>query len=620
MNTFRKDINSLRALAVSAVVCFHFYPQYLTGGFVGVDVFFVISGYLMTGIISSRIKDNTFNYIDFYLARANRIIPALAGFCIVMLLLGFFFLVPWDYKTVGRDVATSISFVSNIMFSMRGGYFSSEGNFFLHTWSLSTEWQFYILYPFVLLMLFKISSLVSLRIVLIISTIFLFFFGLYLSSSYETQSYFLLPSRAWEMLVGGLVFLFPGCIKERHRSKVSLFGLIVLLFSFLLIDSEYTWPGYLTLLPTAGAAIVILANVNSNRLIENKTIQLLGLWSYSIYLWHWPIVIFLQYFGLKGWEFFGVILSIILGGLSYYFIEIPSSKFLRKSKVKAIATHIFIVGLLGLIGSYVFLTQGIAKRLKLESSPIVQGGTGNNYRINEGIVYLNSDTEYDYLMIGDSNANHYTRGILKEATKVKQAWLGACMSFPNAIFKREGVHWDWKEKCQENYKNAINQPKPIILVHHWSKSDNSFECTTDSCHITGQFLIDLDWNMRELLDFYQSETIYLLGDIPRPQSKDMITCMKTNYLLGIQQQCRTEWPYPSAVKKTNQILQALANDYSNVHYISVEGVFCKDDTCKYDLFGESLFMPDLHLSALGSEIAWAYIADKLESTESAPNN
>lgn len=617
MKTFRQDINALRAIAVIAVVAFHFFPDVLTGGFAGVDVFFVISGYLMTSIIYTGLKDERFNIFHFYLARANRIVPALAVLCFVMLVLGYFYLVPWDYKTVGRDVATSIAFVSNVMFSMREGYFSSEGNFFLHTWSLSAEWQFYIVYPIVMLGLFKIFGLNKVRKVVLSLTVLCFALSLYLSTNFPTQSYFLFPSRAWEMLLGGVVFLFPLSVSQGSSRKMALVGFFLILLSYVWVDSKDLWPGFMTLIPTLGACFVIWGSVKDSTVVANGAAQKIGLWSYSIYLWHWPIVIALSYFGFKHLALLGILLSVLLGFISYRFVEQPLSQLLKANRLRSVVTHCSTIAVLGVAGSLVFITQGLAQRLQLESSPIVQGGTGENYRINEGVVYLNTHDkgEYDYVMIGDSNANHYTRGILKEGTKVKQAWLGACMSFPSSMYKRNGIRLDWKEKCKEHYKLALDQSKPIILVHHWAKNNNRLECTNGECPLTGNYLADLEWNMHELLDSYKGVDVYLLGDLPRPQTKEMITCMKSNYLLGINQQCQTEWPYPPAVKKVNETLTKIAEQYESVHYIPVDSVFCTDDICKYDLNGKSLFMPDLHLSSLGSEITWKHIAEVLSSLE-----
>jgi len=616
MKGFRQDINALRALAVTAVVLFHFFPDVLTGGFAGVDVFFVISGYLMTSIIYTGLKDNRLNIFNFYLARANRIIPALSVLCFVMLALGYFYLVPWDYKTVGRDVATSIAFVSNVMFSMREAYFTSEGNFFLHTWSLSAEWQFYIIYPIVLLGLFKLFGQDTLKRALLSLTIIFFALSVYLSNYFPTQSYFLLPSRAWEMLLGGVVFLFPLKLNKSNSFIIALGGYLLILLSYIWVDSEDLWPSFMTLIPTLGTCFVIWGGLQNSKALTNGLVQRIGLWSYSIYLWHWPVVTGLAYFGFKNLAFLGILSSIVLGFLSYRFIEQPFSRKLKNNRLKAVGVHLLVIIALGAAGSLVFITQGLAQRLKIESSPIVQGGTGENYRINEGVVYLNTADkgDYDYLLLGDSNANHYTRGILKEKTKVKQAWLGACMSFPSSMYKRDGLRLDWKEKCREHYKLALNESKPVILVHHWDKNNNRLECTNGSCPLTGNYLKDLEWNMHELLKEYKGLEVYLLGDLPRPQSKDLVTCMKSNYLLGINQECQTNWPYPPNVKRVNEVLIKLAEQYESVQYIPVDSVFCTDEVCKYDLDGKSLFMPDLHLSSLGSEIAWKHIAEVLSSS------
>src|ERR1039457_4022433 len=160
---FRQDINGLRAYAVAAVLLYHFGVPGFGGGFVGVDVFFVISGFLMTGIILTKLEARNFSLPDFYLARARRIIPALAVFCLALLVFGWFWLTPYTYKALGRYAVASITFVSNFVYQRGAGYFAepAHDNWLLHTWSLSVEWQFYLLYPLLLLAVarwFRFSS------------------------------------------------------------------------------------------------------------------------------------------------------------------------------------------------------------------------------------------------------------------------------------------------------------------------------------------------------------------------------------------------------------------------------------------------------------------------------
>lgn len=162
---FRKDINGLRAIAVIAVVLFHFNASWLPGGFAGVDVFFVISGFLMTGIIFRGIEQDNFSILNFYIARANRIIPALALLCFVLLVFGWFYLTPLEYQSLGKHAASSVSFLSNFTYWSEAGYFAaaSHEKWLLHTWSLSVEWQFYIIYPLMLVAMRKFISIKTMK-------------------------------------------------------------------------------------------------------------------------------------------------------------------------------------------------------------------------------------------------------------------------------------------------------------------------------------------------------------------------------------------------------------------------------------------------------------------------
>ena len=163
---FRKDINGLRAIAVIGVVLFHFNPSWMPGGFAGVDVFFVISGFLMTKIIFRGLEQDSFSVLKFYVARANRIIPALSLLCLVLLSVGWLFLSPLEYRALGKHIVSSITFISNIIYWTESGYFdaASQGKWLLHTWSLSLEWQFYIIYPLILVAMKQFLSLKIMKV------------------------------------------------------------------------------------------------------------------------------------------------------------------------------------------------------------------------------------------------------------------------------------------------------------------------------------------------------------------------------------------------------------------------------------------------------------------------
>lgn len=323
---FRYDINGLRAIAVLGVLLFHFDNSWLTGGFAGVDVFFVISGYLMTSIIFRGFERNDFILYRFYLARANRIIPALAVLCSTVLILGWFFLNALDYKPIGAQVASSMTFLSNISYWMDSGYFneSSNENWLLHTWSLSVEWQFYIIYPAVLLMIRRFIPLNSMKWIILAVTFIALSFSIYASHRWTQASYFLLPTRAWEMLIGGVVFLFPLHLKKVQSQVMNILGLFLILLSYVYVNKYEPWPGILALVPVLGTCFVIYANQQSNVILNNKLINKLGRSSYSIYLWHWPVVVLGYYLQIDHWWVLGIPLSLVLGFFSYHVIESKS--------------------------------------------------------------------------------------------------------------------------------------------------------------------------------------------------------------------------------------------------------------------------------------------------------
>jgi peptidoglycan/LPS O-acetylase OafA/YrhL len=221
---FRKDINGLRATAVIAVVLFHFNAPWMPGGFAGVDVFFVISGFLMTGIIFRGIEQENFSILKFYVARANRIIPALAVLCLVLLVFGWF--LPLDYKALAKHVVSSIGFFSNVIYWRESGYFdvASHEKWLLHTWSLSVEWQFYIIYPLVLVAMRKFMSVKAMKATVLLGTVLGFTFCVIATYKWPNPAYYLLPTRAWQMMIGGVAYLYPFALQEKRKKLVEWRG------------------------------------------------------------------------------------------------------------------------------------------------------------------------------------------------------------------------------------------------------------------------------------------------------------------------------------------------------------------------------------------------------------
>jgi peptidoglycan/LPS O-acetylase OafA/YrhL len=343
---FRTDLNGLRAIALIAVVLFHFNPSIAPGGFAGVDIFFVISGFLMTGIIFKGLNTNSLNLAEFYLCRANRIIPPLALLCFTLLLFGWFLLPPMDYINLGMHAASSVSFLSNITYFYEADYFDAGAyeKWLLHTWSLSVEWQFYIIYPIILLFLKRYFSLESLKRLLILGTVVGFIFCTIATDLWPTFAYFSLPTRAWEMLLGGVAYFYPLKLNENQKRVLEAIGMTLMLLSFTFTSKMTPWPGYVACVPVFGTYLILLSNRERSLLTNNRIFQTLGKWSYSIYLWHWPIAVYGSYFQIDNWMPIGLVLSVVFGAISFYLVE---SNQLKQRKHTLIFTFITVLAFVG---------------------------------------------------------------------------------------------------------------------------------------------------------------------------------------------------------------------------------------------------------------------------------
>ena len=449
---FRKDINGLRAIAVIAVVLFHFNYAWLPGGYAGVDVFFVISGFLMTGIIFERIEQQKFSILEFYLARAVRILPALTILCIALLIFGWFYMTPLDYRSLGKHVASSLSFVSNLIYWREAGYFdmASHEKWLLHTWSLSTEWQFYIIYPIVLVIMRWYTSIKNMKLAVLGGIALSFLFCIITTHKWPNAAYYLLPTRTWEMLFGGAAYLYPFKIKAVNNKLLEWFGLALIIGSYIFISKNSAWPGYLALFPVIGTFLVIQSQQNHSIITGNLVFQKIGTWSYSIYLWHWPLVVAVYYYSLSGvWIYAGITMSVIMGFLSNKYIEQIKFKnvkspllevravggreaLLSYSKQRSITkyTHInisllkynfvYIAMLVGMSGSLIYLTNGcefhysdeiiVAAKEALNKNPY-QCMTGENEKGELKPCYIGNNEKIKAIIVGDSHADALTTAL-----------------------------------------------------------------------------------------------------------------------------------------------------------------------------------------------------------------
>lgn len=465
---FRKNINALRALAVLSVVLFHFKIQGFDGGFAGVDVFFVISGFLMTGIIFTGLQQQKLSLLGFYASRARRIIPALLTLCVALLIFGYVYLPLDDFRESIRAIKSSLLFSSNFLFAKDGNYFDAplHENWLLHTWSLSVEWQFYMLYPVLIMGLYKYLGAEKTRRALLVLALISFGASVVLSQTKPIFAFYMLPARAWEMIAGGLVFLFPLRLSQRNGSLCEGLGLVAIFISVLCFSEDDLWPGYLALLPVLGTMLVIYGNTQS-LFSRSRVLQFIGSISYSVYLWHWPLVVLLYLCGLlSSWPHVlgAIACSLLLGALSFYGVE---------SQVKKVSTAPRT------LFKFASLTVGVVALAAMTSSLVKQypgarlafvdlGQPQYTSKLYPQECYPNAYAaadcklgtgEVSVILFGDSHAQSTAAAVQIDNPQAALSWSrGGCPPLQN---------FEMRDKPLQSQCLAFNHEKLEVLKHSY---------------------------------------------------------------------------------------------------------------------------------------------------------
>ncbi|MDO9472042.1 MAG: acyltransferase [Caulobacter sp.] len=328
---YRPEVDGLRAIAVVPVVLFHSGLGLMPGGFIGVDIFFVISGFLITSIISSELERDQFSLVSFYERRARRILPALVLVCLVCVPFAWAWLLPRELKDFGQSLAAVATFSSNILFWREEGYFSAAAELkpLLHTWSLAVEEQFYILFPPALWLAYRLARrhVVVLLVLAAIVSLALSEWGWRTAPS---ANFFLLPSRAWELLIGAIAALVHWAPSRRIANGLSLLGLVLVAGSLATFSEAVPMPSALGLFPIVGTALILLFGRTGTwvaALLSLKPFVWIGLISYSAYLWHQPLFAFARIRSISepapALMLALCALSLLLAWLSWRFVEAP---------------------------------------------------------------------------------------------------------------------------------------------------------------------------------------------------------------------------------------------------------------------------------------------------------
>lgn len=489
---FRTDINAMRAFAVAVVTLHHFHITGFRAGFIGVDIFFVISGYLMTKIVIDA-NDNRFNSVlEFYWARAKRIVPALLALCATLLVAGYALLLPSDYRLLAKHAGSSLGFFSNNVYYGEAGYFdiSSQEKWLLHTWSLSVEWQFYIFFPLLMKALLRWVPPRHLFRAIIVSVGCGFFYCIFQSFIDPSAAFYLLPARAWEMLAGGLVLLItkdsPSNVSARRW--VAAVGCSLLLTSMIFVDTRTTWPGALTVLPVLGTGLLLFGKFEG-WVIRNAVMQALGRWSYSIYLWHWPVVVATAYLAMDRtpWtQAAGIGLSVALGVLSYRFVEAPARKWLGAFTLNRRVVTVGI-GWCVMIGgaATIFLTDGAKSREIPPVARLADDERFNNTRVDQSGRKCDQPTDgtakdciygegpIGAVLIGDSHSSALVTAIAEALAPIPASVLHYSFTACPTILGIQHLNANMSSCPAFNAAairkvSALHRSVPLIVVNRWS--------------------------------------------------------------------------------------------------------------------------------------------------------
>jgi len=427
---YRPEIDGLRAIAVTSVLLFHAFPDLIAGGFVGVDVFFVISGFLITSILVKQLRKFQFSFLDFYIRRARRILPALCLVLVACLIAGYLALLPEEFANLGRHMAAAAAFAGNLSMWRESGYFAPASEFqpLLHLWSLGIEEQFYLVWPVVL----GLTWWRKWNVLPIVLALTLLSFALSLALTYfdSTAAFYFPLSRFWELGIGCSLAIIKSRVNTQQRSDLNpkttetgrrwtqlapLLGFGLIAISLFAFDDRTPFPGIAAALPTGGAALILANEAPSwfrQHVLSSRIAVFLGLISYPLYLWHWPILSFAAILQAgsppPAYRVAAVILSVVLAILTYRYVELP----IRQRRGRTIA--ILLAGgaaTIGFFGVAIVLRHGLPGRYPAAVAGMREGPREDSACLSS--VSLNTEFNYckrtrsappEIVFLGDSQA------------------------------------------------------------------------------------------------------------------------------------------------------------------------------------------------------------------------
>jgi peptidoglycan/LPS O-acetylase OafA/YrhL len=628
--TYRPDIDGLRAVAVLSVLVFHANKSWAPGGFIGVDIFFVISGYLITGIIFKGIESGSFQVAEFYRRRFRRILPVLAAVIITTLIASLIIMTPADVTTSAYSAIWSLFSAGNLYFTygIDYGYFSNEAenNPFLHLWSLGVEEQFYIFWPTILLIIG--SNRLRLAIVAFVLTMISFILAELLINDHPTFSYYMLPTRAGELLIGALAQLActtpqkPSLLLKLEQSRmarevVAWCGALAICVSLLVLSDQSRFPGVNALPVTIGAAALIVSGAfgptSIRAVLSNPLAVSIGLISYSLYLWHWPIFAFARY--LIGdlpttLSIAGLVLTFALAVLSYRFIESP----LRLAKTNLLGSGlryvVFPIGLSVLALLLIVKTDGMgfyasnqAYRIAYSaaSAPpqpastlaqVCQHRRVTTTELQSPACRSDPNSEPGILMWGDSHAAHYVPVVSAIAEEAGFAFRNIAHSACPPLLTGAGdfAARSYRDDCAASSQavaSVLDDYRAVILSAAWGSLIGQGDTAEQALRTSLETLVA------------NHESVIVIGSAPRHPSLDRSCEQKRARFAWLNCDERNETPR-ARVDALNRQVESIATA-AGAHFIEFNDLLCDGPQCSASINGQLGYFDEGHLSADGAE-------------------
>ncbi len=649
MSVYRPDIDGLRGIAVGAVILFHAKFGGFSGGFVGVDVFFVISGFLISSIILADIHQDRFSILEFYERRIRRIFPALFVVLLFSFIVSYLIFLPSQFVQFGKSASATSFFVSNLYFAQDLGYFSghSEPNPLLHTWSLSVEEQFYIVFPIALILAVRYFGRRVVASVLVVATIS-FAVSQWAVTVDPVAAFYLSPARAWELLIG--YFLASGAVpKIRNataRNMGALLGLGLICWSVVYFTPHQPFPGVNALFPCLGAALVIHAGSSGptavGRMISLRPIVFVGLISYSLYLWHWPLLVFTRHYFI-GIDLAPMVtatviaLAVALSVLTWKFIERPfriprnGSRSPAQFKLRSFRAACVVILTTAIAGLVVSQSEGLPNRFPVDVIKIATGTKPYEplkqrchdlplSEVRQGnLCLIGAAGEPNFILWGDSHARAFLSATDFVAARRGYSGLyagkSACPPLLGVTRPRRGENF----RCTEFNDSVIaairsnRSIRNVIIAARWAMSADGHRYK----HEPGSPIFIGD-SMSRSVSFEENKAAFarglrrtisqlaalgkkvtVIGPVPEVGWNVPKTLAMQKYL-GVERRfspSREEFEMRQAfVLRT---MRTIANEFS-VNLVFPHDLLCANERCSVQQNAKPLYSDDDHLSIMGA--------------------